>query len=130
MKKKTKRYRVPRTRNNGTMTEAQFFQWLRQVLRRSSMYWKPISQVRREAQVPYKGANKRRKYSYVCSKCHKEFPATSINVHHIIDCGSLSSFEDLASFAEKLFVEKEGLEVLCSKCHDKIHEDDKNKNGV
>ena len=61
-KKKVVRSKTPKTRNAGTMTEVQFFQWIRQVLRKSSIYWKPISQVRKEAQVPYKGANKRRKY--------------------------------------------------------------------
>ena len=32
-----------KTRNAGTMTEVQFFQWIRQVLRKASIYWKPIS---------------------------------------------------------------------------------------
>lgn len=120
MKKKTK-IRVPRTRNNGTMTEAQFFQWLRQILRKSSMYWKPILQVRKDAQVPYKGSNAKRKYSYVCSGCHKEFANKDVNVHHKIECGTLSSFDDLSVFAKKLFVEKDELILLCSKCHDKMH---------
>ena len=103
------------------MTEAAFFTWLRQILRKASMYWKPISQVRKEAQVPYKGPNKRRKYSYICGGCGKEFAFNHINVHHKVECGTLTSFKDLSSFAEKLFVEKDGLIVLCSKCHDKKH---------
>jgi len=121
MKKKIRKQRVPRTMNNGTMTQSAFFQWLRQVLRRSSMYWKPIAQVRKEAQVPYKGTNKRRKYSYVCSNCLREWDAKNIHVHHKIECGSLSSFDDLSEFARKLFVEKDQLCVLCNQCHDKIH---------
>jgi hypothetical protein len=121
MKKKVKKFRVARTRNGNTMTESMFFQWLRQKLRRASMYWKPISQARKEAQVLYKGPNKRRKYSYVCTECHHEFPIQEVKVHHKIDCGSLNSFADLSSFAERLFCEKEGLIVLCSKCHNKIH---------
>lgn len=122
MKKKiVKKVRVPRTRNNGTMTEAMFFQWLRSKLRRASMYWKPISQARKDAQVSYKGPNKRRKYSYVCAKCHKEFSATGVKVHHKVDAGSLNSFDDLSRFAERLFVEKDGLIVLCSSCHNKHH---------
>ena len=121
MKKKVKKFRVPRTRNGNTMTEAQFFTWIRQILRRASMYWKPIAQVRKEAQVPYKGPNKRRKYSYVCASCGKEFAATGVNVHHKRDAGPLTSFAELSGFAERLFTEKEGLECLCSKCHDKKH---------
>lgn len=121
MKKKIKKFRVPRTRNNNTMTDAMFFQWLRQILRRASMYWKPIAQARKEAQVPYKGPNKRRKYSYVCADCHGEFAANKVTVHHKDECGQLNSFADLAIFAEKLFCEKDGLVVLCSKCHDIRH---------
>lgn len=112
---------VPKPRNAGTMTEVQFFQWIRQILRKASIYWKPISQVRKESQVQYKGPNKRRKYSYICSNCKKEYPSTEINVHHIIECGSLKSFEDLPGFVERLFIEKEGLTVLCKKCHDEVH---------
>jgi hypothetical protein len=123
MRKKAaaKRPKVQKPRNAGTMTDVQFFQWIRQILRKSSLYWKPISQVRKEAQVPYKGPNKRRKYSYICSKCGKEYPATEINVHHKIECGTLKSFEDLPGFVERLFCEKELLCVLCKTCHDKEH---------
>ena len=122
--KKTKivrKSKVPKTRNNGTMTEAVFFSWLRQILRKSSVCWKPISQVRKDAQVSYTGLNKRRRFSYVCSECEKEFAITDIKVHHIIECGELRTFEDLSEFARRLFVEKEGLRVVCNKCHDKIH---------
>ena len=121
MKKKVKKFRVPRTRNGGTMTNAMFFQWLRNKLRRASMYWHPISQVMKDAQVPYKGPNKRRKYSYMCSECHGIFSRTGVKAHHIIECGKLNSFADLSGFTERLFIEKDGLRVLCSKCHDKIH---------
>lgn len=121
-KRKSSKPRVARPRNAGTMTEVQFFQWIRQVLRKASIYWKPISQVRKEAQVAYKGPNKRRKYSYVCSSCNKEYPSTEINVHHVIECGSLKSFDDLPGFVERLFCEKEFLSVLCKNCHDKKHE--------
>ena len=121
MKKKTRKIRVPRTMNNGTMTTSMFFQWLRNKLRRASMYWKPIAQVRKDAQVPYKGPNKRRKYSYICASCGKEFAATGVNIHHKVSVGTLISFAELSSFAERLFVEKEFLECLCSKCHNIKH---------
>lgn len=121
----TKKNTVPKTRNAGTMTDAAFFQWIRQILRRASVYWKPISQVRKEAQVLYKGNNKRRKYSYVCSNCKNEYASTEINVHHKIECGSLKSFDDLPDFVERLFCEKEFLCVLCKNCHDEEHKKEK-----
>lgn len=120
-KKATRVSKVPKPRNNGSMSEAAFFGWLREKLRRASMYWKPISVVKKEAQVPYVGENKRRKFSYVCSECKELFSDKEIVVHHIVECGSLKSFEDLPGFAERLFVEKEGLAVLCKGCHDKTH---------
>lgn len=119
--RKPKTTRVPKTMNNGTMTQAAFFQWLRHILRKASITWKPISEVRKEARVPYTGKDKRRKYLYTCSVCHKDYKAEETNVHHIIECGSLNSFEDLSEFAKKLFVEKEGLMLVCNTCHDKIH---------
>lgn len=120
-KKAVAKPKTLKTRNAGTMTEVQFFQWIRQVLRKASMYWKPISQVRKEAQVAYKGPNKRRKYSYICSSCNKEYASTEINVHHKLECGSLKTFDDLPGFVERLFCEKELLSVLCKNCHDAEH---------
>ena len=69
------------------------------------------------ARVPYTGPDKRRKWSYQCSQCKKLFKGTEVQVDHIEPCGSLKSFDDLAGFAERLFVETDGLQVLCSKCH-------------
>ena len=118
---KPRKNAAPKIRNAGTMSEVAFFQWIRQILRKASLYWKPVSQVRKEAQVIYKGPNKKRKYSYICSSCKKEFPATEINVHHKIECGSLKTFNDLPGFVEKLFCEKESLSVICKKCHNQEH---------
>lgn len=122
VKKKPRKNALPKTRNGETMSESAFFGWLRQILRRASINWKPIQQVRKEAQVPYKGVNKRRKFSYICSHCKGEFDAKSCCVHHKIECGSLKSFADLSGFAERLFCEKEHLELICNSCHSKHHE--------
>jgi hypothetical protein len=47
------------------------------------------------------------------------FPDKKINVDHKIPAGSLRSGADLEGFIERLFVEVEGLQVLCINCHDK-----------
>lgn len=123
-KKKIKKSRVEKPFNNNTMSNSMFFGWLRSRLRRMSMIgWKPVSAVRKDAQVPYKGDNKRRKYSYICSECKKEVDGKSCAVHHKVPAGSLKSFEDLADFCRRLFVEKSGLILLCNSCHDKAHEE-------
>ena len=117
-KRKTARKKVDKPRNAGTMSEVQFFQWIRQVLRKASIYWKPISQVRKEAQVPYKGPNKRQKFEYECNSCHKWFPDKKINVDHIVGAGSLNCSNDLPGFVDRLFCEQDNLQVLCETCHD------------
>ncbi len=112
-----KRQLKPRTRNHGTMTEAQFFSMIRTTLRNSSMYWKPIHACRQKARRAYKGENKRQKWEYQCNNCKEFFDMKQIEVDHINPCGSLKTFADLPVFVESLFVEVDGYQVLCKKCH-------------
>jgi Zn finger protein HypA/HybF involved in hydrogenase expression len=81
---------------------------------------------------PYKGPNKRQKFEYQCNTCKRWFPDKKINVDHIIPAGSLQSAGDLPGFVERLFCEKDNLQVLCSSCHDKktkIEKDGKKHRG-
>ena len=117
-KPKKRASKVLKTRNAGTMTEGQFFNWLRQKLRRASITWKPINECRKKSKVSYTGNNKRRKVSYICNMCKGEFDAKSVSVDHIIPIGSLQSFSDLPGFVERLFCEEDSLQVLCKSCHD------------
>lgn len=123
--KKPKKAKVVKTRNNASMTESAFFGWLRSRLRRLSIYWKPIQQVKQEAKVPYIGPNNRRKFSYVCGHCGNTVSDKECAVHHKIPAGTLKSFNDLPGFCERLFVEKEFLILLCDTCHTKEHEKEK-----
>jgi hypothetical protein len=43
-------------------------------------------------------------------------------VDHIVDVGSLKSFEDLGEWTKRLFCETDGLRVLCTACHDHRHD--------
>ena len=107
----------PKTRNNGTMTEAAFWSFIRSSLRRRTIVWKPINEVKKEARRPYVGENKRRKWEYQCASCKGYFSDKEIQVDHKIEAGSLRSGKDLEGFVERLFCEKEGLQVLCRNCH-------------
>lgn len=128
MAKKVKKPRVPRTRNNETMTEAAFWSWIRSALRQKSRWWKPISQAKILARRAYKGPNKRRKWEYKCAECLQYFPDKEINVDHITPAGTLKHYNDLPGFVERLFCEVDGLQVMCTKCHDKkTAEERKNK---
>lgn len=121
-KKKPRKSKVVKTKNNGTMSDRQFFQMLRHILRKRTVFWGPILTVRNRAKIAYKGPNKRRKFSYICENCGGEFAANEVNVHHMIPAGELNKFEDLPGFCKRLFCEKEDLKLLCTKCHDKEHE--------
>lgn len=109
----------PKTRNAGTMTEAAFWSFIRSALRQKSRWWKPISQAKAKAKRSYKGPLKRQKFEYQCAECLDWFPDKKINVDHKIPAGTLKCAADLPGFVERLFVEVEGLQVLCSNCHDK-----------
>lgn len=115
---KKRKYRIPRTRNAGTMTESQFWAMIRSALRERSRWWKPSGVVRVKARRQYKGSNKRQKYEYQCAKCRQWFPAKETEVDHIIPVGRLASSSDLPRFVDQLFVEEKGLQLLCNKCHD------------
>ena len=118
--RKGKTNRVPRTRAGGEWTESAFWSFLRSNLRRTSQRWPPLARLAlNEARRPYKGENKRQKWEYQCAECKEWFKRTEVEVDHIIPCGSLKSWEDFQTFAERLFCEPDGLVVLCEQCHDK-----------
>lgn len=120
--KKKARVVAPKLRNSGTMTEGSFWGMIRHTLRKRSIFWLPITQTRNDARIPYKGPDKRRKFSFICEECKKEFAGKDVHVHHIEPCGTLMCPGDLPGFVERLFCEKPGLMLICKKCHDKKHE--------
>lgn len=126
-KRKIKKPRVAKPRNAGTMTESAFWSFIRSALRQKSRWWKPITQCKLKARRPYKGPNKRQKFEYQCKQCEQWFPDKHVNVDHITPAGTLRCANDLPGFVERLFCEIDGLQVLCSKCHDKKTKQEKNE---
>ena len=120
-KRRTKIPRVTsvKTRNSKTMTESAFWSFIRSGLRQKSRWWKPITECKLKAKRAYKGPNKRQRFEYQCNTCKLWFAEKHINVDHIHPAGSLNCAQDLPGFVERLFVEAEGLQILCSNCHDK-----------
>lgn len=119
----------PKTRNSGQWTEARFTSFVKGNLRQSSRKWGPIQQCLREART--------RRGFYLCNQCRNEVPNTSIdlvtrkrikNVHvdHIIpvidpDIGWVS-WDDVIN---KLFSERDNLQLLCHACHEEKTNDEK-----
>ena len=122
-----KKSRVVKTRAGNTMSESAYWTFIRSALRQKSRWWAPIKQVKNEARRIYTGSNKRQKYEYQCFHCKKWFMEKEINVDHIIPAGSLNCGADLEGFVERLFCEKDNLQILCIHCHDKKTKDDKQK---
>jgi 5-methylcytosine-specific restriction endonuclease McrA len=116
---KTRKGAAPKTRNSGTLTESAFWSFIRSALRQKSRWWKPVSECKQKVKRAYKGTNKRQKFEYQCNHCKNWYAEKNINVDHIIPAGTLTCANDLPGFVERLFVEAEGLQVLCSNCHDK-----------
>lgn len=57
---------------------------------------------------------------YTCNDCHKHYPASEVQVDHIepvID--PVQGFISWDNVVERMFCEKEGLQVLCKSCHNK-----------
>lgn len=115
--RRPKTNRVPRTRAGGTWTEAAFWGYVRSGFRQMSLRWPPISDVMRQVRRPYVGPNKRQKWEYQCGGCGGWFMGREVHTDHIVPCGSLKSWDDVRGFLERLFVEADGLRVLCEACH-------------
>lgn len=68
---------------------------------------------------------------YTCNSCKKEYPATQVNVDHVLPvvCPK-QGFVGWDEFIARLFCEKENLQVLCSACHTvKTKEEREVRNG-
>ena len=125
-KKVVKNPKVPRTRNNQTLTESAFWGMIRSCLRQKSRWWQPIKQCKENARRLYTGANKLQKWEFQCSNCKDWFMEKFIACDHKIEAGTLTCKGDVGDFIERLFVETEGLQILCDKrpdgkdsCHKK-----------
>mgnify|MGYP001795965826 CR=1 FL=1 len=110
--------KIIKSRASGTLSESAFWGMIRSALRQKSRWWLPVKEAKESARRPYVGTNKRMKWEYKCAKCNKWFPDKEVEVDHIIEAGSLRNGNDLKDFIERLFCEKEGLQILCKEvCH-------------
>lgn len=104
---------VARTRNAGTMTEAQFKQRIRSALRQCFRYWKPGRLALKAAEVP--GSKPKR---YTCAHCKAEYPQGEVEVDHIVPCGGFDTLDDIPGFIRRMTPESpEAFQVLCVDCH-------------
>jgi hypothetical protein len=113
--KRVKKPRVPRTHAGGTMTKSAYFTFIRSALRQKWLRYPPRYQVLAACSRRVEG--KRHKVEHKCDMCNKWHKKADVEVDHIVACGSFTKFEDLGGFAERMFCEPDGLQVLCKPCH-------------
>jgi 5-methylcytosine-specific restriction endonuclease McrA len=106
------------SRNGGTMTESQYFSKIRSILRSGFRYWKPMQLTLEAASRPSQSLNKRIKKEYQCAKCKKWHKRADVEIDHKEECGSLSSYEDIVPFIQRLTKENiDAYQILCKPCH-------------
>lgn len=78
--------------------------------------WPPKWEVLKNARIGKKLNKKtgRKALHYRCAVCGKEFVQSRVQVDHILPIGSCKTWDE---FIEKLFCEKDNLQVLCKSCH-------------
>ena len=72
-------------------------------------YWTPAKEAKAAAKLDGGG--------YLCSACGGVFASSSVQVDHIVPCGSLKSDADLVTFVARLFAPADQYQVLCKACH-------------
>lgn len=108
------------------MTEAQFKAFIVSALRKQSLRWKPINEVKKRARVT--------RGKYRCACCGLVVGPKDGAVDHINPVVSISGFSGWDSFINNMFCEESGLQFLCDNCHDiktkKENEDRKTSKSV
>lgn len=137
--------KTPPYPNYPEWTTARFFGFLRSLLRQGFNKYPPKYKTLNEAakilpvldkdnnHVRYKTGKQQGKLKYakryICASCGNDFMQKEVQVDHIVPAGQLKSFEDLASFAERLFCGADGLQVLCTGCHKVKTDKEKEERG-
>lgn len=105
-------------RNSGQWTEARYRQFVKGGLRQLSRRWPPISKARARARIS--------RGIYLCALCHLHVPASvridgerkpNIYVDHIEPVVPLTGWTTWDDIIARMFVEVDGLQVLCGPCH-------------
>lgn len=101
----------PKTRCNGQWTESRFASFIKSALRGASSRWSPKYECKKKAKIAYN--------TYVCVSCKKQVGNKEIKIDHInpvVD--PEKGFTTWDEYIERLFVELEGYQALCTTCHD------------
>lgn len=84
---------------------------MRYSLRRASLRWTPRNNVKKKARVA--------RGLYTCAMCNQMHRAKDVQVDHIVPVISEKGFTSWDDFISRLFVQEDGMQLICSECHDK-----------
>jgi 5-methylcytosine-specific restriction endonuclease McrA len=101
----------------GTWTNSRYFGFIRSALRRAWSKYPVKYQALNAARRPSQLEDKRTKWEYQCNCCNEWFKSVDVQVDHIQSAGTLTEYEHLPAFVERLFCEVDNLQVLCKPCH-------------
>jgi 5-methylcytosine-specific restriction endonuclease McrA len=107
--------------NSGQWTQSRYNSFIKSALRKASIKWPPKYEVLKEASVGRKinVLTGRMAEHKCCADCKLHFPVKLVSVDHIrpvVDPErGFISWDDVV---ERMFCEKDGLQVLCKDCHD------------
>ncbi len=110
---------VEKTRNGGQWTEARYVGFVRSALRAASMRWGPKNEALKAARLS--------RGMYLCAECKGAVPNSlpgdgkrvkNVYVDHIDPVVEPEvGFVSWDTFIERLFIEKDGFQILCGACH-------------
>lgn len=117
--------------NDGEWSKARFISFVKSALRSASMRWPPKHKVKKDARL--------RRGIYLCNGCKQEVEASkkigdkrydNIFIDHINPVVHPShGFTTWDTFINRLFVDSDGLQLLCKNCHDKKTEEERRMSG-
>ena len=97
-------------RCNGAWTDARFRSFIVSALRRASSRWAPKYGSKRAARVA--------RNSYKCAACSSIVPNKEAKVDHVVPVvDPVRGFNTWDEFIARLFVERDGYQILCQACH-------------
>lgn len=104
---------------NGEWTQSKFNSFIKSSLRTASVRWAPRYTTLNDAFVGVKVNVKtgRMAKHFECVMCCEHFPQKDVEVNHKIPVVPVEGFDSWDQVIERLFCEKDGLEVLCKPCH-------------
>lgn len=118
--------KTPPFKNYPKWTAARFWGFVRSALRQASSRYPPKYELLQSERRPYEGPNRRAKWMYKCNACKRWYQQKEVSVDHIVPVGTLKDYDDLAGFVDRLFCGTDGLQILCTTCHQEKTNEERN----